>query len=258
MGKSGAVLKVGPLAERRTRVVSAARVEVGKDGRGQMRIVDAHDEVRREVVALTEEGRALLEKELAPYEYQPIRLLKTKHRSIYYAAIRAGYTEDEINAACLAGATTAARKFRPEDGNTFWTLAVYDLRAAVQDMMYETERRAHANVVVMFISDAKNDFGPGRGDGWQPAASDDSTDVGRNDAADDVLALLRRAELTAQERSVIKFRFGITSGVPETLKTISIRKNLSRERIRQIEAKAMQKLRKAAGVEELTHTEAHP
>lgn len=51
------------------------------------------------------------------------------------------------------------------------------------------------------------------------------------------------ADLTSRERDVIKMRFGLGDGHPYSLSEIGRVLDLSRERVRQIEAKAMQKLR---------------
>jgi len=49
--------------------------------------------------------------------------------------------------------------------------------------------------------------------------------------------------LTPRERAVIELRFGLGPEEPRTLETVGRRLKLSRERIRQIEARAKQKLR---------------
>ncbi len=50
-------------------------------------------------------------------------------------------------------------------------------------------------------------------------------------------------DLRPRERDVLIARFGLNGGAPQTLETIGQRYHLTRERIRQIEAKALRKLR---------------
>ena len=51
-------------------------------------------------------------------------------------------------------------------------------------------------------------------------------------------------KLEENERKVLQLRFGLDDGTNRTLKEIGDMMNLSRERIRQIEAKALEKLRR--------------
>lgn len=50
-------------------------------------------------------------------------------------------------------------------------------------------------------------------------------------------------ELTDREREVLRLRFGLEDGHPYTLEEVGLRFGVTRERIRQIEAKALRKLR---------------
>jgi len=58
---------------------------------------------------------------------------------------------------------------------------------------------------------------------------------------DEITRLL--APLTAREGEILRLRFGLDRGEPRTLEQVGERFNLTRERIRQIEAQAMSKLR---------------
>ncbi len=54
-----------------------------------------------------------------------------------------------------------------------------------------------------------------------------------------------------KEEKVIRLRFGLGDGRPRTLEEIGTIFNLTRERVRQIEAKALQKLRHPSRAESL-------
>ena len=58
-------------------------------------------------------------------------------------------------------------------------------------------------------------------------------------------------ELDPKEELVIKLRFGLGEEEPKTLKEIGELLNLSRERIRQIEAQALQKLNRSQKCQQL-------
>ena len=51
------------------------------------------------------------------------------------------------------------------------------------------------------------------------------------------------SSLTAREEKVLRLRFGLEDGRPRTLEEVGREFNVTRERIRQIEAKALRKLR---------------
>jgi RNA polymerase primary sigma factor len=58
---------------------------------------------------------------------------------------------------------------------------------------------------------------------------------------EEIEAILGR--LTSRERDVVKLRFGLDDGRPRTLEEVGIALNVTRERVRQIELRAMKKLR---------------
>jgi RNA polymerase primary sigma factor len=57
--------------------------------------------------------------------------------------------------------------------------------------------------------------------------------------------------LSERERSIIKLRYGLEGGEKETLESIGAKYGVTRERIRQIEAKALSKLRNSKKAESL-------
>ncbi len=57
--------------------------------------------------------------------------------------------------------------------------------------------------------------------------------------------------LTEREKNVIAMRYGLENGEPHTLEEVSGLFNLSRERVRQIQSKAIRKLRRSATAERL-------
>lgn len=59
------------------------------------------------------------------------------------------------------------------------------------------------------------------------------------------------SSLTEREEHILKLRFGFEDGVPRTLEEVGKLYNVTRERIRQIESKAIEKLRDSANIEML-------
>jgi RNA polymerase primary sigma factor len=57
--------------------------------------------------------------------------------------------------------------------------------------------------------------------------------------------------LTDRERPVLDLRFGLTDGYARTLEEVGKQFNVTRERIRQIESKALRKLRHPSRVKKL-------
>ena len=77
-----------------------------------------------------------------------------------------------------------------------------------------------------------------------PSENDSPEDLAINKAMkDSVLELLDNCNLKDREKNVIILRFGLDGNEPRTLEEVGNIYNLTRERIRQIEAKALRKLR---------------
>lgn len=57
--------------------------------------------------------------------------------------------------------------------------------------------------------------------------------------------------LDEREEDILKLRFGININYPRTLEEVGQRYNLTRERIRQIESRALQKIREYSGYKKL-------
>jgi len=59
------------------------------------------------------------------------------------------------------------------------------------------------------------------------------------------------SELTPREQKVLEMRFGLRDGVAHTLEEVGKEFDVTRERIRQIEAKSLEKIEKIKGIEKL-------
>ena len=58
-------------------------------------------------------------------------------------------------------------------------------------------------------------------------------------------------DLNAREQKILEMRFGLTDGVTHTLEEVGKEFDVTRERIRQIEAKALEKIQDHSGIERL-------
>ena len=94
--------------------------------------------------------------------------------------------------------------------------------------------------------DAENELGDLIQDSNAPAPADVAAQSSMREQVDRVLG-----HLQDRERRVLELRFGLFDGRPRTLEEIGGELNLTRERIRQIERKALGRLRGDANVAEL-------
>ena len=76
---------------------------------------------------------------------------------------------------------------------------------------------------------------------FHPTVESDYLQITRNSLSRDLETLLE--ELTSREQDVLRMRFGLEDGRTYSLAEIGRALELSRERVRQIESKALQKLR---------------
>lgn len=58
-----------------------------------------------------------------------------------------------------------------------------------------------------------------------------------------LLQVYKKVDLTERERGILDMRFGFEDGITHTLEEVGKQFNVTRERIRQIEAKALEKIR---------------
>ena len=77
--------------------------------------------------------------------------------------------------------------------------------------------------------------------------------AGHDDSVQDLLPDVAQvmATLSRQEQEILSLRFGLRDGVERTLEDVAARFNVTRERIRQIEAKALRKLRHPSRLRQL-------
>lgn len=94
--------------------------------------------------------------------------------------------------------------------------------------------------------DAENELGDLIEDRTAPAPADVAAQSSMRQQVDEVLS-----HLSERERRVLELRFGLADGRPRTLEEIGGELNLTRERIRQIERKALGRLRGDSHVAEL-------
>ncbi len=177
--------------------------------------------------------------------------------------------EDRYSAGCI-GLIKAVDKFDPERGNRFCTMATWWIRAEIQHETSDTERlvRIPANV----YEGTRVMRSAGIDARYQHATSMDAPVYGMHEAGatlHDVLATdvpppdagvyetERKVQahrflsgLDPRERRILRRRFGFGDGAPQTLQEIGEDIGLTRERVRQIEAEALDRLRRQARREE--------
>ena len=155
------------------------------------------------------------------------------------------------------GLMEAARRFDPSRNVKFITYAVWWIREAMMHALadqtrvfsfppklFATLHNAHDDVSL-------NDPVGGASDGSRELIdliAQDNVPIEQELIDQDALHDLADAlqELSGKEREVMELRFGLEDDEPRTLQEIGDRLHLSRERVRQIESRAKDKLRRSA------------
>jgi RNA polymerase primary sigma factor len=154
------------------------------------------------------------------------------------------------------GLIEAARRFDPERNVKFITYAGWWVREAMMHVLAD-QMRAFSFPPKLFASlGAKADdvslSDPVSADGTrvvadtlpQPEVAPVEDEMIHQSDLDELLSAL--GELDGKEREVVRLRFGLEDDEPRTLQEIGDRLRLSRERVRQIEGRAKEKLRRSA------------
>jgi RNA polymerase primary sigma factor len=158
------------------------------------------------------------------------------------------------------GLIEAARRYDPERNVKFITYAVWWIREAMMHVLAD-QTRAFSFPPKLFatLHNRHEDISlndPIGGAGRQDGPSRQLEDVLALDAVpiddemihqsdlDELAEALR--DLDGKEREVVCLRFGLDDDEPRTLQEIGDRLHLSRERVRQIESRAKEKLRRSA------------
>jgi RNA polymerase primary sigma factor len=166
------------------------------------------------------------------------------------------------------GLIEAAHRFDPARNVKFITYAVWWVRESMMHVLadqtrafsfppklFSTMRRVPGGGADVSLSEpvrsgvSGNQDGPSRELGdmiEQDAVAPIEDEMIHQSDLDELAAAIR--ELDGKEREVVRLRFGLGDDQPRTLQEIGDQLNLSRERVRQIESRAKEKLRRSANL----------
>ena len=142
------------------------------------------------------------------------------------------------------GLMKAAEKFEPERGFKFSTYATWWIRQSITRAIADQGRTIRIPVhLVESINRVKKTAGELlRRTGREPTAEEIAAQLDMEPArVRELMNVLK--SLTPREERVIALRFGLEDGRARTLEELGREFNVTRERVRQIEAKALRKLR---------------
>ena len=142
------------------------------------------------------------------------------------------------------GLMKAAEKFEPDRGFKFSTYATWWIRQSITRAIADQGRTIRIPVhLVESINRVKKTAGELlRRTGREPTAEEIAAQLDMEPArVRELMNVLK--SLTPREERVIALRFGLEDGRARTLEELGREFNVTRERVRQIEAKALRKLR---------------
>ena len=148
------------------------------------------------------------------------------------------------------GLMEAARRYDPAHNVKFITYAVWWVRQSLMHVLADSTR-AFSFPPKMF--GVLHVGGPGGEDVSLSETLGDRLPVEQAPVEDELIHQADLDELAAalldlegKEQEVVRLRYGLGDGEPQTLQEIGDRLHLSRERVRQIESRAKEKLRRSA------------
>jgi RNA polymerase primary sigma factor len=154
------------------------------------------------------------------------------------------------------GLIEAARRFDPSRNVKFITYAVWWIRESLMHVLADQTRAFSVPPKLFFMLGTSDDDVSLN----EPASPGATRQLGDMLAQEQVPlvedTMIRQSdldglasalnELDRKEREVVRLRFGLEDDEPRTLQEIGDRLHLSRERVRQIESRAKEKLRRSA------------
>jgi len=148
------------------------------------------------------------------------------------------------------GLMEAARRYDPAHNVKFITYAVWWVRQSLMHVLADSTRAFSFPPKMFGILHAG---GPGGEDVSLSETLGDRLPVEQAPVEDELIHQADLDELAAalldlegKEQEVVRLRYGLGDGEPQTLQEIGDRLHLSRERVRQIESRAKEKLRRSA------------
>jgi len=147
------------------------------------------------------------------------------------------------------GLMEAARRFDPAHNVKFITYAVWWVRQSMMHVLADSTRAFSFPPKLFGVLHAG---GPGGEDVSLSDTIGDRLPLDQAPVEDELIHQADLDELAAalldlegKEQEVVRLRYGLGDGEPQTLQEIGDRLHLSRERVRQIESRAKEKLRRS-------------